>query len=180
MALWRGKTQEAPTDAELYEGVRSIVHEEVDELVEQGRLKLEEGAFDRRGPESEPGLVGGALRLIPAKPRATGVDIWVYDDVIGFATGEAEASHEIWSTADPDWRSTVRQLIRCVRDGRYSERVGRGRLFPLKVEMRFAGVPSGRGLWRKSDYLVKYSGTLASVDGRLPMPPEGDFSYEPW
>jgi hypothetical protein len=171
--------------AELYERVLCVVHDEVDELVGQGRVSLEteietenNSAPGRGRRDSSP--VGGEIRLTPSGPDATALAMTVYDDTVSFGTGEAGAWSEIWSTTDPAWESTVRGLIRCVRDGRYSERVRRGWFFPLKVEMRFRGVPHGRGRHSASDYIVNYSSTLSSDEGRLPMPPEGEFDYGPW
>ena len=134
-------------DAELYERVRAIAHEELESLIAQGRVRFDAHADDvsAHGDDAEEGMGGGELRLTPTRPGTTGIDMSVGGDTIGFGAGAAGGWHEIWSTADPDWESTLRQLIRCVRDGRYSERVRSGWFFPLKVEMRFGGVPSRPG-----------------------------------
>lgn len=105
----------------------------------------------------------------------------IWDDTVTFATGGAGAGTEFWSTGHAEWDSTVREPICCVRDGRYSEVVKRaGWFFPLKVEMRFEGVPSGRGPFKKDDFRMSYASTLAGVEGPEPMPPTGEFSYAPW
>ena len=174
-------------DAELYERVRAIAHEELESLIAQGRVRFEAQADDIsvHADEGEEGTGGGELRLTPTRPGTTGIAMSIHYDTVGFGAGEAGGSHEIWSTADADWESTLRQLIRCVRDGRYSERVRSGWFFPLKVEMRFGGVSSRPGRRRRRPYTVSYASTLASVDldgchGELPMPATGEFRYEPW
>lgn len=167
---------------ELYERVRAIVHEELDDLIQQGRCHLEEETYEgtERLGKREVELDGGRIRAIPAREGATALDMTMGYDTISFGAGEAGAWGEIWTTADADWQATIRQVIQCVTDGRYSERVSSGRLFPLKVEMRFAGIPSGRGRRQARDWVMSYADTLAGVDGRRPMPPEGDFHFEAW
>jgi hypothetical protein len=166
--------QSQPVDSELWEAVRRIVREEIEPYLSDGRVELDESTYE----PSEHSPAEGALEIRPARPEATGISISVGGDEIGFDTGNANAWDEIWTT-DPRWEEKLRQLIRCVRDGRYRETVRRGWVFPLKVTMIFEGASRDRD-GSPSDYVVRYGSTLAGVDGSDPMPTTGDFTYAPW
>jgi len=165
-------------DRALYDQVRSIVHQELDDLIEQGRCRIEEETYEGKSSRGEPD--GGRIRAVPAREGATALDMTMSDDTISFGAGYAGAWSELWTTAEAEWQTTVRQIVQCVRDGRYSERVRAGRLFPLKVEMRFEGIPSGRGRRKRDAWVISYSDTLAGVDGPRPMPTQGEFDFNAW
>jgi len=181
MSFFRRRTQKeraegmpnAVFDRALFERVEAIAREEVGELAGSGGVTI------RTEPDGDGDKDGGDIYLEPTRPGATGIWLGMWDDTVAFGTGGAGASNEIWSTVDEDWERTLRQMIRCVRDGRYSERVHKGRLTPLKVDMKFEGVPSGPDD-RYPDFTPRYWSTLAAEGGDLPMPPTGDFTYDPW
>jgi hypothetical protein len=168
--------EDAPLDQELFERASGIVREEVGELAKQGRLSIKAEWTQR---SEEPGdWSSGRIVLTPAAPEATGIDLGVLGDTVSVGTGSGGAYAEVWTRVDDDWELKLRRLIRCVRDGRYSERVSKGWLSPLKVVMRFEGSASGDD--RSSDYTHHHWTTLRSAEGKLPMPPTGEFTYDPW
>jgi hypothetical protein len=163
-------SENALFDDELFERVYAIAAEEARELIDAGRVEMR---VQQVGEDAE---VPGDISLQPTRPDATGILLWTWGDTVAFSAGGAGAMHESWTTADADWEDWLRQKIRCVRDGHYSETVSSGRLSPLKVRCRFGGVMDGRG----RELIVRYGSTLASSDGPMPMPPTGEFSYDPW
>jgi hypothetical protein len=159
----------------MFERVRELVQEEVGELIEAGGVVHAES--DRL---DVPDVAVAEISLTPEAAGAAPVSMSVWGDTVTFGTGSAGAYSEIWSTQDPEWDITLRDRLRCVRDGRYTEVVSRGTFVSLNVKMRFEGVPSGSGRRRKPDTIIKYGSTLAGVDGAAPMPPTGEFNFSPW
>lgn len=167
-------SSEAPEGADLYERVVSIVRDETDDWIAEGRVAC-------IVEQSTAGDPGGEIALKPTDPSASALWLSVDHDVINFSAGQAGAHSEIWSTSHPDWAGTVRGLVRCVRDGRYSERVQKGGLFfPLKVTMRFGGVTDRTGRRPKPDFVVDFASTLWGSDGEQPAPPVGETGFSAW
>jgi hypothetical protein len=152
-------------DEELWDAVREIVGAETSDLVADQRLVVTEQA----GPRPE---IEGSIVIQPVDERAAAIHMAVYGDTITFAPGDNGANLEIWSLNEPKWDTRLRELIRCVRAGRYTEEVKRGRIFALRVNMRFEGVAYGKG------------GTYAPSCASLPKPEgpisEGLHTYAPW
>jgi hypothetical protein len=162
--MTRRRSKTAVEDTELWEAVRTIAREEAHELAADGRVKVEENASAEE--------IEGWIQIQPSRPEAAPLSLDVWGDTVGFGPGRNGAHFEIWSRANPDWDSELRELIRCVKAGRYSERVKRGWIFALKVEMRFDGIQDGKGR--------TYTPSYAS----LPEPEDevtvGEYRYEAW
>lgn len=177
--LWRRDTEErnrererirenALVNRELFDRALQIVHDEAGALASEGRVTIETTLDAARD--------GGSIVVRPRREEATGIELSIFTDVVGFSTGSAGACNEIWTTVSEDWERTLRQMIGCVRDGRYSEKVKRGWFFPVKVDMRFEGVPSGPED-RDPDFTPGYASVLMAGE---PAPPIGHFTFDPW
>jgi hypothetical protein len=166
----RANQDDAPRGEELYRQVHRIVDEEVGELVQEGRVRLESKADD-----DDPDWPSWELRLTPHRAGATAISMTIYDDTVTFGVGEADAWDELWSI-NSGWETLLRGMVCAVRDGRYSENVRSGVLLPLKVTMRFGGVRR-KGRTDDRDYTIEYGSMLSSVGGDLPMPATGEFEY---
>jgi hypothetical protein len=155
--------------------VRKIVREETQEAMAEGRVTVEE----RLPGPGEAGVDGGnftgvegSIEIKPSNPAAASLYLDVFGETVGFGPGANGAHFEFWPDTDPEWDSTLRKLIRCLKDGRYSESVERGRVYALKVEMRFGGVTDPQG--------ETYRAIFRSLPEPVGKVREGEHSYPAW
>jgi hypothetical protein len=139
--------------------MRRIVSEETSGLASEGRVTVTE----RADPDEE----GVAIVIVPAAAGAAGIWIDTSGDQVSFAIGNG--GFELWPSSRRDWLQTARDVIRDTRDGHYSEQVRRGRIWRVKVKMRF----------ERMNFKPSYASTERGTE-EDPLPPEGELRFEPW
>jgi hypothetical protein len=146
-------------ETQMYAQVSDAVRKELAELIAAGRIE-----FTEHGE--------GWIELIPAAPGAASISMTVTGDAVSFGAGDAGGWFEVFHDEDGQWIARLLELIRCVGDGHYRERVKRGLISSVKVRMEFGAIADSKG----RTFVVRYS-SLPEPDEPVS---EGDRTYDAW